>query len=329
VPEPDLVRWASAAWRTGVEAWVTAELTARGHRLTGGFSSPRTRFWSTHLVVETDAGRFWFKENCREQRFEARLVAALARVCPDRVLTLTATEPKQGWLLSPDQGPVLRDAGPVTAAVWRRLLVDYAVLQREVLTRRLDLAALGLTVLRPEDAGAHLARRVEELQALPVGHAGRLPDDEADRLRALAPEVAAWSATVADVGLPPTLDHSDLHSGNAFSAAPGSPLRVFDFGDSVVSSPLCSLLVPVRAMTVDAGVGGLSTLELGRVLDAYLEVFSDLVPATSLRAAVPAALELAKLNRQESWRRVLLAADDAGRAEFAGAPTGWLALIGR
>ncbi len=289
----------------------------------------RIRFWSVHLSAPTDSGRFWFKENCPEQLFEARLVAALAGCAAERVLRVAAVDPDRGWILSPDQSPVLRDAGPVSAAGWQRLLVDYALLQREVTAQHLDLPGLGLTVLTPADAPAHLDRRLNELSRLPADDPGRLADADAARLRSLVPTVARWAETVTDLGLPLTLEHSDLHTGNAFATPVRTPLRVFDFGDAVCSSPLLSLLVPIRAMTVDDAADRLTPAEVDRVVDAYLEVFSDLVPLPALRAAVPAAVELGKLNRQESWRRTLLSADAAGYAELGDAPAAWLAMLGR
>lgn len=155
-----------------------------------------------------------------------------------------------------------------------------------------------------------------------------MTDDAAARLRTLVPTVRGWVETVLATGLPLTLDHSDLDLGNAFADPVSGQLRIFDFSDAVTSFPLCTLLVPLRVMTRgdDGMVPGPGAAD--RVVDAYLETFTDLVPARELRAAVPAALELAKLNRHESWPRALVGADAASYAELGDAPATWLRMLG-
>lgn len=53
------------------------------------------------------------------------------------------------------------------------------------------------------------------------------------------------------LGLPLTIEHGDLHSGNVFSAdgstAAVHDARFFDWGDAYLGNPLCSLLVALRA----------------------------------------------------------------------------------
>ncbi|CAB4728758.1 unannotated protein [freshwater metagenome] len=63
---------------------------------------------------------------------------------------------------------------------------------------------------------------------------------------------------------------------------------------------------------------------LARVADAALEVWSDLVPLTRLRAALPAALRLGRLARAESWLRCYPSMTDAELADYRGAAPRWL-----
>lgn len=328
-PSPTLRRWEQSGWTEAAAAWITKVLIERGVAVTGPITRERTRFWSVHLTVDTDAGRFWFKENCPLQSFEARLVAGLRPIAGDLIVEVTATEPDEGWLLTPDQGPVIRDTGLAgDVGTYERLLTRWGTLQRAVITSGLDLGSYGLTTMDPAGAADYLLAQVDRLNALPIADVGRMTDDAAARLRALAPTVRGWAETVLATGLPLTLDHSDLHLGNAFADPASGQLRIFDFSDAVTSNALCTLLVPLRVMTQgdDGMVPGPGAV--GRVVDAYLETLSDLAPARDLRAAVPAALELAKLNRHESWRRALVGADAASYDELGGAPAAWLSMLG-
>ena len=45
--------------------------------------------------------------------------------------------------------------------------------------------------------------------------------------------------------------------------------------------------------------------EYERVIDAYLESWTDLAPAQELRRLLPAAERMSALHRAESWRRLM------------------------
>ncbi len=66
---------------------------------------------------------------------------------------------------------------------------------------------------------------------------------------------------------------------------------------------------------------------LTQVTEAALEVWSDLAPLAELRAALPAALQLGKLARSESWARCLTTLTDDELAEFGDSASHWLAEI--
>ena len=65
----------------------------------------------------------------------------------------------------------------------------------------------------------------------------------------------------------------------------------------------------------------------GLVVDAYLEVWSDLADPATLRAAVDPARQLGRINRSESWRRVLQSADATELAEFGDSQAHWLSTL--
>lgn len=322
--------WTTSAWRDEAYAWIERVLSERGLTRTGEIEQPRIRFWSTHLSVPTDAGRLWFKENCPGQSFEAGLVGVLAEIVPDHVVAPIAVESDRGWLLSPDAGQTLRAAaeGADDADdLWPRLAGNWADLQRRVAEHADRLLAARTPAYPPDRMAALVADRVDELAGLPADDVRRLDADAADRLRSALPTIEQWAEQLAATGLPISLDHNDLHSANAFAPRPGEEhLRFFDFGDSLVGHPFSSLLIPLNVLAHELEADE-DDPRLRRVVDAYLEVWSDLADPATLRAAVDPARQLGRINRSESWRRVLRSADAAELAEFGDSSAYWLTTL--
>jgi hypothetical protein len=103
-------------------------------------------------------------------------------------------------------------------------------------------------------------------------------------------------------------------------------LRFFDFGDALVTEPLGVLLIPLNIL------GGRLEADsddprLWRVADAALEVWSDLVPAAELRAALPAALQLGRLGRVETWVRCQPSLSDDELAQWGPVAATWLGTL--
>lgn len=313
--------WASSEFRDELAAWVT-EQVGEPHAMV----QVKLRSWSTVWRVETGAGVYYAKQNCPLQNFEAALLAELRVLAPDDIVPVTAVDTARGFLLTPDQGPVLaKDDETTNLRVWRELVVAASRLQRAVAPDVDDLATrVGLTRMPSEEAEECAADRIEALAALPAGDPRRLDRDVAARLRRHLPTVGRWSDEVAALGLPLTLNHNDLHENNAFDTPAG--LRFFDFGDAVVSHPFGVLLIPLNIVGGDLDAAP-DDPRLLAVADAALEVWSDLAPMSELRAALPAALQLGRLARTESWLRCTPSMNSAERAEFGGYAATWLATL--
>ena len=181
-----------------------------------------------------------------------------------------------------------------------------------------------MTALTPQEAPDYLAARVEQYAALGADDPRRLEPDVADRLRAHLPVVRRWAEQVAALGLPLTLNHNDLHENNVFDVE--GRLRFFDFGDSLLTEPLGVLLIPLNILGEKLEADG-DDPRLWRVADAALEVWSDLVPAAELRAALPAALQLGRLGRVESWVRCQPSLSDEQLAEWGPVAATWLGTL--
>lgn len=283
------------------------------------------RPWSTLWRVESRRGVFFAKQNCAHQRFEARLLATLARLAPTRVVPVAAVDADRGLLLTPDQGAVLGDtiANDDTAA-WTRVVVAAMELQREVAGDVTQLAEAGLQQLRARDAAAYVRARTSSLAALPERDPRRLAPEHLEPIGGLQPQLRRWAEQVEALGLPDALVHNDLHAYNVFDTREG--LRFFDFGDAVIMHPLAALLIPLNVLAhrMEAQPGD---PRLWKVADAALEVWSDRTPMSELRSALPAALQLGRLGRIESWARVCATMTPEELEEYGDAAAAWLETL--
>ena len=211
-------------------------------RLTGA-PVARERPWSTVLRLPTADGPAWLKITTPAARAEVRLYRVLAQRAPDAVLVPLARDDERGWLLLPDGGPTLRDAGVDGARVADGVVTAlpvYAALQRAVAPARGEVRDAGL----PDASPAALPARFAEAVAA-TGF-----DDDVARRRAL---VADWAARLADAPGADlvTVDHQDLHPGNILIRGP----RFYDWGDAVLAHPFASLLVALGGLARTLGVG--------------------------------------------------------------------------
>ena len=309
-------RWPTDEFRDELRAWCEARVGP----LTG-MEQHKLRGWATVWRVTTADGAWFAKQNCPLQQVEVPLMAALSRLTPDRVVPVAAAA--DGFLLTADQGPVFETVGDDLQS-WVRLAREAAELQRELVPHHETLLAAGMTELAPSDAHDYLAARIEQHAALSPDDPLRLAPEVADRLRRHLPVVRAWSDEVAALDLPLTLNHNDLHNRNVCEVA--GRLRFFDFGDSLLTEPLGVLLIPLNILGASLGAGG-DDRRLWEVADAALEVWSDLAPVADLRAALPAALQLGRLGRVESWVRCQPSLLDHELVQWGPVAAAWLGTL--
>jgi hypothetical protein len=312
----------SETWRTDefrerlrvwCESWVGPLTDMRQQKLRG---------WATVWRVATADGVWFAKQNCPGQQVELPLMALLAELTPDRVIPVTAAS--DGFLLTPDQGEVFYETAGGDLENWVRLAREAAELQRALVSHHAELLRAGMTELRPTEAVDYLSARIEQYAGLPAADPRVLAPDVAQRLRTHLPVVRRWAEEVAALGLPLTLNHNDLHENNVFDV--DGRLRFFDFGDALVTEPLGVLLIPLDILAEKLGARG-DDPRLWRVADAALEIWSDLVPASQLRAALPAALSLGRLGRVESWVRCQPSLSDDELGEWGRVAAAWLGTL--
>ena len=164
LPERDLSlssRWATAEFREELRTWCESVVGP-----VAGMEQHKLRGWATVWRVTTAEGAWFAKQNCPGQQVEVALMDALSRLAPDRVVPVTAA--RDGFLLTPDQGPVFYETAGGDLENWVRLARDAALLQRELVPHHEELLATGTTELTPQEAPGYVAARVE-----PVRRTGR------------------------------------------------------------------------------------------------------------------------------------------------------------
>ncbi|HEY7525610.1 MAG TPA: phosphotransferase [Candidatus Limnocylindria bacterium] len=292
--------WADPAWLADAHAWIEEQLAACGLAVTGPIEQPHLRWWSTVLRVPTDDGVLWMKAAQPMYAFETRVTPFLARHWPDLTVEVMATDPDRGWMLSRDAGTRLREATdrPVIDH-WADLLPRYAELQLAAAEHRRQLGALG----EPDRGLPRLARdlraTVDEPGNLLVGDPRGLTPGEVEALRDRLDAFDADCRRLAEIGIPATLQHDDLHDGNAFVR--GGGYVVFDWGDSCISHPFHTLSVTLRALAYSQHLepGG---PEIQRMLDVYLEPWQRIAPARALREAADIARRTGTIGRAMAYR---------------------------
>lgn len=239
-------------------------------------------------------------------RYEASLVATLHRADPERVVPVRAVEPREGFLLLDGAGEVLVDdqvppgSGPpgIDVGTWTGMLTRFAVLQRAAEALVEELIATGTPDERPE-------RLPDVLRGLLTGclrpdGPTPLTGPEYRALDGVAARLEQAGAALGALGIPPSVQHGDLHPGNVAVGADGAA-RFLDFGDASIAHPFTTLKVPLE---VAAGEGA-SGDDLRRLRDAYLAPFTDRAPLAQLREGLELALWTAALPRATAWERAL------------------------
>ena len=306
--------WTDEAWLAEVHEWLSARLDALGLQPAGAVEQPHTPWWSTVLRVPTTGGPLWFKA-ARDGGVETRLTAILRDVAPEHTVELLAAEPERGWMLTRDAGTRLREhaTGDAQLRCWEELLPEYAALQVRLADGVDQLLALGAPDLRLPA----LARQARVLAAdgpmLLTAPEDALSSVEVTELRERGvAELDRLGEELAGHGIPDSLQHDDLHDGNAFVR--DRAYVVFDWGDACVSHPFHTLVVTLRALAYRQGLEPGSP-QLLRLRDAYLEPWEAFGSRADLVAAAELARRTGTLQRALAWYDTVLQMPEDRRHE--------------
>jgi hypothetical protein len=100
---------------------------------------------------------------------------------------------------------------------------------------------------------------------------------------------------LAASGIPDTIQHDDLHDGQVF--VQDGAVRVFDWGDAVVSHPFLSMSVALEGVIAWGLDDVQGSEELAPYRAAYLGPFERFASRPELEGALDAALRLGWVSR--------------------------------
>jgi hypothetical protein len=308
-------------------AWIDEALASHGLQRHSPLEVFRARPWASVYRLQTSAGPVWFKAAAPATAFEARLYPLLHRLASDIVLEPLASDGDRGWILLPDGADTLDTGvdGDELAARLVHIVPRYAQLQRSLALHVPELLACGVPDMRP----AMLPDRFDEVIDYSRAFVRQAGDEEnralLQRVELLRGEAVEWAAAAAQGVGGASLDHSDLHARNILLPVGRGVASavVYDWGDSIVAHPFTSLLVLLRDLMNTLQVPR-EDRRIQRVIDAYLEPFTDLAPREELVDTAMAVCQVGKVTRAHAWLRAVSAFPGEVGTDDAGAPLGWL-----
>ena len=246
----------------------------------------------------------FFKAGGPAQHFEAALLQFLGEHHPNDVLAPLAVDLAQGWMLLPDGGPTAREhlAAADIRAFWGPMLSQYARMQLRTAEQVDELLALRVPDRRLQYLAASYESLLREENLLMVGEPDGLTARQFERLQALVQDVQVMCAELADLDIPDTLQHGDLHDANVFAQPTG--LLFFDWGDADVAHPFFSMLVARRAVSYALGSEEPGA-EVDWMRDAYLTAFAGYASQEDLKSGFEVSQILAHINQALSWQPII------------------------
>ncbi len=236
-----------SAWRESVSLWVREHAQRHGITVRGDLLPFRVRPWSTHLTIESDEGRLWFKAVCEAMNHEPRLQTELAELVPDAVRAPLAIDEVSGWMLTSDHGEPLPKRREATAKDWLTVLLDVVDMQQRLMPYRERLLATGMPQCAPETVVDRFDRLSVLLSDLPDAHPSHLDLEDRTRLAEGRDDLAAAVDTLNAGPLGTSWQHADVHVDNVF--LDHDRPRVFDFGDSQWAHVMETLVVPFSILS--------------------------------------------------------------------------------
>jgi hypothetical protein len=303
--------WTSPAFHEEVRTWVADRLAEHGMALTSDGQQPHARVWSSTIRFGTTQGRVWFKVNGRGTRHEPALVRLLGQRLPDLVPEVLALDVESGWSLSRNGGPMLREVldAEHSWAAWEGIAARYAEAQLELASARDAVLATGVAEVSPATVPDQARVLVERLSGRPAGEGG-LTRDETRRLQGMLPRLGEWCVELRGSGIPDSVQHDDLHSGNVCWTGSVADARIIDWGDASWGFPLATLLTTMNAAAFHAGlyVEGrpVDAAPVLRLRDAYLEPFTRYSDRPDLIRLVDLARRAGCVSKALSYEAALL-----------------------
>lgn len=313
-------QWAEPQWRADVDSWIDATLEEFEVSRTEETQWGRTRLWSIQANVPTDAGKLWFKAPCPGLSAEGNVTSFLNSVDEAHFAFPLNVNHETGWFLLPDYGDNLTTLPSPFPDLWALILQDFARAQLGLVGLDDQVFDQGMPILDPVWIMTHLEQQLILHAALPSEHPLFIQAELAEKLDQNFQSLHQDAALLQSAGIPLSLDHNDLHRGNVMlPLEEGDPLRFMDLADSYWSHPFGTLSVPVRWMCDEFSCEP-DDERITKVIQTYLEQWSDYGTVAELTELVAPAIRLSGIAQHGVWMRILDDADEQDMRDYGNVP---------
>ena len=290
--------WSSHGWLAEVQPWIEEAVAKLGSRVVG-FEQVKHWSISTVLRVKTTSSDFYFKVSKDLPLFvnEAVVTARLAGRFPGYVPGPVAIEADQQWMLFAAFDELIHDSAPVD--VRREVFARFGELQRSSVGMIDDLIDEGCLDRRLAVLESQIKPLLDDRAAL-----GGLAEEERKRLRGMGPRLKELTHRLADLGLPYTLVHGDMHLGNA--ARVDGNLAFFDWTDASVAHPFIDL----QSLNWETDED-----EKQSIIAAYLAGWDEFASSDRLHEAMAIAEALTPLHHAVSYQHIVANLEAVARPE--------------
>ena len=297
----DVTEWSDPNWIDSAHEWIHSALDQDGRQPIGPVEQVHVRSWSTVMRVPTSAGTAWFKANIPRLAYEAQVVQVISRERPLDGPELLAVDPSRGWMLTADGGTRLREliAQEQDFGRWLDALPVYARLQRGMAPFADELIARGV----PDRRLNTLPDQFERLIDRDLG----LEERELRRVHGLIPWVRDACAELAELRIPETIQHDDLHDGQIFFR--DGHYLIADWNDSCITHPFMTMSVTLEGQLQWGLEDVEASVDVEPFRDAYLEAFTDLASRQRLTVGMSKALRLGWICRALTYATALYPVD--------------------
>jgi aminoglycoside phosphotransferase (APT) family kinase protein len=300
--------WFRTSWYDEVEAWVDAELAALGRTRTGPCIPANV--WSISAAIEIPCSPrpVWFKASCHHFHAEPALTRLVSEMVPEHAPSVVATDDVRAWaLLEEIAGVDYLDADPAPA-VGAAAARATAALQLRSLDHLAEIEAAGIPLRDLTMTGRQFDSVLGESVEL-----AQLTAEELSAARACRDEVQALFGELGSLGIPTTLVHGDLHTGNL--AQDGDALVLYDWSDAALSHPF---------LDVDLLGQRLSDEERASAVAAYAEAWRAAYPDADIDRALELAGRANRIYQMVTFEQIYEATEDASYWEMRGVVAGTL-----
>ena len=302
--------------------WLETVLDKKGISMTGEPRTVRKRPWSEVTEIPTSEGALYFKRQTSRLANEAKLAPFIASHFPEALPEMIATDSDLGFLLMHSAGVSLRSVLQTAPDIahWRRLILLHSQIQREFVSRTEELVQHGAMDRRLSLLPAMYKSLLPFAESLRPNDCEALSADENQKLREMTLPFQEMCQVLQHCGLPETVNHDDLHDGNAF--VQDGVYRLIDWGDCSASFVFFTLPVTLASAAHSMSLEDDSP-DIISLRDEALSHWEDFASRPDLIAVYKTAERVNCIHRALTWRQAISSLPNQLDCEYAGSILHW------